>query len=320
MPLNLSQEAISARDLEIVTIVFDREIELFRLQARSLARNISAEFRRIHVILNEPASSGFYEEVAAIVETEFGHSERERVRIWSSRDLLSVSDPRGWFTQQILKLKIASYVESEKYVVLDAKNHLIRKTDVNSFLSPDGRPYMARTFNNMPLKDYILGSLRTFGLDSNIADQYSMPSITPFVLYRDCVLAMMKDIERIHGRQFDDYFLYGENLVSEFGLYSAYFIANDINLEDAYWCDRAICITFWKQWMPTEEKQLKALSVVANEGIVMLGLHRNCMVSMSDKARATIFDIWIEAGLFKDASDAATYWQLLEKTFAFEAD
>ena len=314
--MNLSLEAIAARDLEIVTIVFDQEIELFRLQARSLARNLSSEFRRIHVVMNEFGHSSLRAEVAAIVEAEFGSFERERVQIWSSRDLLSVSDSRGWLTQQILKLKMASHVEAEKYVVLDAKNHLIRKTGVASFIASDGRPYMARTWNCMPLKEYIIGSLKTFRLDADIADQLTMPSITPFVLYTKAVLNMITEIENIQNLSFDECFLSGKENVSEFGLYAAFFIKNNISLESAYWCDKTICTTLWRQWASTEERQLKQLANLSHDDMVMLGLHRNSFSPMSDQARKTIFKIWVDSGLFEEGSDAAAYWDVLEKRFA----
>ena len=46
----------------------------------------------------------------------------------------------GWLAQQAAKLQVASIIRSRYYLVLDAKNALMRRVDFSTFFSPCGLP------------------------------------------------------------------------------------------------------------------------------------------------------------------------------------
>jgi hypothetical protein len=48
----------------------------------------------------------------------------------------------GWYTQQVLKIKVAETIRSDRYVVLDAKSHLIRRLGREFLETPTGQPRM----------------------------------------------------------------------------------------------------------------------------------------------------------------------------------
>jgi Family of unknown function (DUF6492) len=117
----ISNNDIASRSLELVTVVFEKELEFFRLQARSLGINLSQNISSIHVLLNEQNPDSLRRKVVEIIRDEMTPF-AGRVQIWAARDLSPATDRRGWLTQQILKLRVAHKIEASKYVVLDAKN------------------------------------------------------------------------------------------------------------------------------------------------------------------------------------------------------
>jgi len=103
----------------------------------------------------------------------------------------------GWYAQQVLKLKIASLVTSEYYIVLDSKNTLIRDIKANMFFDDCGA---AKIFGDMPWdgippphSDWYAASARALGL-SPPSEGYWPTSITPMVIHRQTVLDMLASI------------------------------------------------------------------------------------------------------------------------------
>lgn len=69
---------------------------------------------------------------------EYGHLENF-VRFFDSREISQVSQAHGYDRQQVLKLMVSLIIESERYVVLDAKNHLVFTLERSFLEAPDGR-------------------------------------------------------------------------------------------------------------------------------------------------------------------------------------
>jgi hypothetical protein len=307
-----SQEPISVRSVEIATIVFSQEIELFRLQARSIARNLCpTDIGCLHIILNEPDPGPINYAVSKIVEDELGVFGR-LTKIWQASDLAIIGTWRGWYTQQLLKLKIARVVESPKYVVLDAKNHFIRQASVDDFISSDGRPYMKRSLYSGPLKDFFINSLRYFGIDPSVGSQLSMPAITPFTFYTDVVRDMILTVEEQEDQSFENFFLAEGRDVSEFSLYYAFFLKKGLSVEALYSLERSICVTLWKQWATSPEQQLEQLGGLRDDSIVLFGLHRNCIRHLSEESKEVVLEYWVRAKLFPDIPSATEFYKALE--------
>jgi hypothetical protein len=143
--------------LDIVTVVFRKEVPLLRLQARSMARFLDpAGIGRVRVIVNDrrervccaavEALRGDYGPFAdrlevvtpdalfALRPSGLGPRDwRQRAWLWGVRH--GVLYPfglkggwrgnRGWRIQQALKLAAGRYGEAPFVLILDAKNHFI---------------------------------------------------------------------------------------------------------------------------------------------------------------------------------------------------
>ena len=109
-----------------VTVVHKPDYPMLRLQARSLARYLPQDFAtQIYVIANQ-GLIGRHDWKAPLL-TDYGWL-ADRVRFLEASEVATVPiSPllSGWHSQQILKLMIANVLNSDRYVVLDAKNHLV---------------------------------------------------------------------------------------------------------------------------------------------------------------------------------------------------
>jgi len=103
----------------------------------------------------------------------------------------------GWVVQQIMKLKIASIISSEYYVVLDSKNALIQDVPYDLFLTPcnQGRVWGEFRYNKIPEPHghWYRESARALKLSAP-ASGYWPSSSTPMVLHKRTVLKMLSTI------------------------------------------------------------------------------------------------------------------------------
>lgn len=305
----ISAEHIASPQVDLVTVVYGPEISLLQLQARSFGRNLDAKnVRNIHIIINELEPASAFEKISEFVDAEYG-ALRDRVKIWTASEISEVDSSRGWRTQQTLKLRIADRIESKKYIVFDAKNHLIKKCSVQDFLASDGRPRSFWTVQAGSLKNYLINSLAYFGIPSDISTTKVMPATTPFVLYTDAVKNMMAMIEALEKTSFEKFFHSPGRDVTEFFLYFAYLVHQKEDFEKIYKFGGRFAVTLFTRWPDTAEQQEKALERLADPGIFVFGLHKNRVSALDDSARATVRKAWVDADLFADDLTAQNFYE-----------
>jgi hypothetical protein len=128
---------MSARTYTFVTVVFEAEYDLLALQARSMRLYCPLELiDSIFIVENSqhPATPGKRSKIMA----EYGHLSKF-VKFLMASEIANIEGTEGWWGQQILKLMVAQTVRSERYLVLDAKSHLIFKLTREFLEAPDGR-------------------------------------------------------------------------------------------------------------------------------------------------------------------------------------
>ncbi|CAK0865976.1 unnamed protein product [Prorocentrum cordatum] len=103
----------------------------------------------------------------------------------------------GWHTQQIVKLKASGLVEEDYYVVMDAKNALIRDIEPDTFMTPC---YQAKVFAdtdfdllNSDAKGWYYKSAGVLGVDIPPGRKWSA-SITPVVMHTQTVINLLQDL------------------------------------------------------------------------------------------------------------------------------
>jgi hypothetical protein len=103
----------------------------------------------------------------------------------------------GWFGQQLVKLKIASVIPSDYYVVLDAKNTFIKPITANMFFTPCNLAKIQAEYPYdripMPHASWYANSAKALNVKKP-DHGYWPASITPVVFHRQTVLDMLASI------------------------------------------------------------------------------------------------------------------------------
>ncbi|NJN91757.1 MAG: hypothetical protein HC878_16270 [Leptolyngbyaceae cyanobacterium SL_5_14] len=122
-----------SKKLTFVTVVFEEEYLLLQLQARSMRLYLSP-IMVDEIIIIDNSCRGMpraFKDELLIAYAQLA----PLVKILLSKDICTIPSSQGWVSQQILKLMIAEHIESEWYVVLDAKITLSRaRTQTSSYL------------------------------------------------------------------------------------------------------------------------------------------------------------------------------------------
>lgn len=209
--------------LSMVTVFFEAELGLARLQARSLdALGGATNFARIVVIDN--THRGISRQVKNRLLADFGQF-RTRVVFVRPADLVDLPTAPGWMAQQVLKLMAYQMVDTSHYVVLDAKNHWIQTTDSSTFIGQDGRARGAsHTYRGHALESRVAEVMRYLGVDPDGWIDHFLVTHTPVVMETSVVAELVEGIEARSGRAFAVEFL--ERDLLEFPLYASWIIAN----------------------------------------------------------------------------------------------
>jgi hypothetical protein len=211
-----------APTLAFVTVVFEAEIGLLELQARSLRAHLAPGTASAIVVLDNTAR-GLSRRTRARIAREYGPLE-PLVSYVRTADLGVDGAVHGWRSQQAAKLLIARHVQTSHVVILDAKNHLIADAGVDHFVGADGVPRGGtHSYLEHPLRDELERTLRHLGADeaeisAAVAD--FPPTATPFVVDTDVVRALIEHVEGSAGTGFAEAFERAGLL--EFFLYSGW--------------------------------------------------------------------------------------------------
>merc|ERR1740121_527657 len=100
----------------------------------------------------------------------------------------------GWLAQQSAKLKVASRVSSEYYIVLDAKNTLLRDLEPDTFFTPcnQAKVFGRYTMSEMPAlhQSWFYASADALGQQAMEWGKWPA-SVTPMVLHKQTTLDML---------------------------------------------------------------------------------------------------------------------------------
>lgn len=201
--------------LDIITVVFQGEINLLRIQAESINRFISSnQINSITVIVNDQDS------VAELIDTRWWRQHQTKVKIKPYSRYNYISRVTGWENQQLLKLLAAEESTSPWSMVLDAKTWFIQPFDMEKLFDSQGRACVGTA-----------GISPHFKSSQEFIEKYynvSMPEIigpggVPFLFHTETVKRL---IDAEPG--FIDWFqtnVRHPNLITEFHLYSGFVLS-----------------------------------------------------------------------------------------------
>jgi len=204
--------------IDLITIVFKQELDLLRIQARSIELYIPQKhIGNIYVVVNDDSL------VDSLIDHNWWGTNADRVVIINrSRWEIDTSIMHGWDSQQLYKLLAAEQATATWSLCLDAKTWFINTLEWNLLFDKEHKV----KFNWFPV-------IPVFNVAKETLDNVFKVSLkdvigpggVPFAFKTSTVKSMIQWLSLTQNKDFSDFFI--ENvqwpyLITEFMLYSAY--------------------------------------------------------------------------------------------------
>ena len=280
-----------------VTVAYRDDRELLLLQARSLEKYLDPRLAAQIIVIENP-QPGKPTDWRDALTREYG-ALAAKVRFVEAREVAEIPEKvSGWFSQQILKLMASAIVPTDRYVVLDGKNHLVHPLKRGFIESPSGRvrSYLM-DYETHPMRPFLERTLEYFGLDAREHLHAFMPTTTPFPLPTRWVRELVEHVEAREQRCFPDAFLYDGYRRSEFFLFAAYILSLGKPLSDIYAFSAPKSPAIWPESLPAE--CLDAIACSEREAQPFFAVHRRVFPKLDDATRGAIARFWCRRGLFE---------------------
>jgi hypothetical protein len=294
----------------LVTVGYEADYPLLRLQARSLARSLDPGlFSSILVIDN--SRFGFGPARRRALLRDYGRL-AEKVRLVAPKQLGGV--PRGtygWTAQQVLKLEVGRTVEQERYLVLDAKNLLVNELSPGFLEDERGRSRVrAYSYLTHPLRPALERSLSFLGVAPEEHVGRFTATVTPFVLQTEVVRRLLDHLQT-GGRDVMELFV-AEKL-TEFFLYSGWFLSREGSLDDAFDLSLERCPNVWpRQGIEELEKEVRES---VTDRAPFFTVHQRALAGFDDDRSQTLARFWCEGGLFDSVASALAAIDTCRRTY-----
>lgn len=300
----VTESGSSTAPLTFVTVVFDAELTLLELQARSMTLHLHPS-AVAEIIVLDNSVRGLSPRAAAHLRRHYG-ALADRVQVLRTRDVVDVRGAKGWRSQQAAKLAVSSRIMTPHYVALDAKNHFTSPVGVRSFIGADGRAHAAsHSYAGHPLRRALEHTLDYVGAAPSQQEELIgafPPTATPFVFDTALVRALIADVEQSSGSPFGAEFERQELL--EFFLYSGWLAARGPGIDAVIDGSSLPSPTVWPK-AATLAGVEETIAEAEREGAFVFAVHRQVLARADRDALARVARFWTDSGLFPTETEAA---------------
>jgi len=322
----------NAQRPDVVVPTFERDLEKTIILAWSLVKNdpkcLLGDVTLLWVSKNQPWQfQAQLDQISQVLGSTCGRklkvkdfsgafqAEQSRCVVYNFNGEGCVIFLSGWIAQQSLKLKIASLLKSDFYVVLDSKNALVSEVNEDTFFSScnQAKVFGSYLYDAMPAphRDWYQAASHFLKIDVNSpSDMYWPTSITPAVLHRQTALDLLdhigecEDPYRICCGMMCDYL--GQRS-TEFTMYYIFAFSK---------ADKDCIHTFQAPsqrreeptvalWRVTQDQNLRWCQKVSSGKVKTLtfGLQSGCLSNGSahSKLGECVFNVYAAAGLAKSS-------------------
>jgi len=206
--------------IDLITVVFEKEIPLIEIQARSIELYIDTDIiKNIYVVVNDD------DHVVDLISPNWWGIHSNKVQIIPRSRYGVVPVLEGWNSQQLYKLFAANAAESKWSMCLDAKTWFVQKLQWDKLFDEQNRV----KFVSIPVIPVFRDAQKFLEEFYNIdMVEVSGPGGVPFMFHTSTVRSMFEHIRiKDSSRSFLGFFCTHVNFpaaITEFMLYSAYVI------------------------------------------------------------------------------------------------
>ena len=267
--------------IDICTVVFDAELDVLKLQARSIelyCQHIG--LKNIFVMVND----------ASPVDPAWYGSFADRVRVVPRADFDCKWSNNGWVSQQALKMLGAARSNNAWCMIVDAKTLFVRPVELNQVVV-DGCAATG-SFPIYPVFDTSRSiTNQLFGI--NLPEQLG-PGGVPFFVEPSLTRDMIKEVEHRTGQLFGDYFQQ-QGMLTEFILYSGYVWYRDNTFDRRYLPQSNVhpCNLCHSE---TDIFDLKFAEMNLPQ-ILTVSIHRNAWPKLSNEQQQQYHNLLAERGI-----------------------
>lgn len=290
-----------------VTVVFEAEVPLLELQARSVARHIEDGLFEEYLVIDN-TRRGLPSRARRRIRAELG-GHADRLEFASRTELVAraaAPTPSGWRMQQSLKLMAARRLTADHYVVLDAKNHFILPTSRADFFdSATGLPHGGmHSFEQHPLRPQLEHVASELGLDPATTVARFTATVPPVVLDRRVVEEMIADVG---GGDPDRFPVEFERAgYTEFFLYTAWQVARGARLDDLVSGRSLVSPTVWAGASGASDVR-GVLERAHRADTTTFAIHRRALARLSRDSVRDVAGFWTGHGLFASRAEAERF-------------
>lgn len=290
----------------VVTVAHKLDMPLLKLQARSLSKYLDPFVKEILVVDNSINGE-------CLDQDQLLHQYGALpVRVLPATKVVSISKVHGWFTQQILKLMIARHLRSSRYIILDAKNHLLAPVNQQHFEAKDGRIRTGwHAYGQHTLKRYLLHCCDYLSVSPKLVMDRFIPTTPPFTMMTEMTRFMLDEIEKV-GPFTETFMQHG---LAEFFLYGTFIVSKGYNLEDFYKYDNWMGSALWKGYNNERMQQIINEAKARKNG-PFFAAHRATFRNMDDRTVHALAKLWQDSKLFANYHDARRFVEGCAKTYS----
>jgi Family of unknown function (DUF6492) len=286
----------------IVTVVYEGDSGLMRIQARSLERYLDRDLIA-EIVVVDNSRSGMPEGWQAALLLDYG-SLGAKVRIVQANAIADIRPSiSGWFSQQILKLMVSAHVRTSSYVVLDGKNHLVHRLRRHQLETEDGHPrsYLM-SYEGHPMRQFLVNTLEYFALDPAVHVREFTPTTTPFTIPTQLARDLVADVEARERRPFPGAFVDDGFKRSEFFMLAAHLLSRGESLASVYDMSSPASPAIWPESSAAD--CLAAIATSDRLALPFFGVHRRVLPKLDHSTRLAIAEFWCRRELFDSAESA----------------
>lgn len=290
--------------IDLITIVFQQELYLLELQARSIELYVDSDrINHIYVVVND------VDDVVDLIDSAWWGVNSQKVVVIPRSRWGHVETLPGWESQQLYKLLAAESAASDWSMCLDAKTWFVKQLDWDQLFSHDGRVHYKSipTINVFELAQCTIEQLLNVSLSTVIG-----PGGVPFMFHTETVKDMFVHLKNITGTNFIDFFAEYVLIpyqVTEFMLYSGFVNLKHKSHDALYSQQQYYTVTNMADWQLGEfDKIIKSMNSTNN---LTASIQGRAYPHLTDSQLDTWCNFLLNKNLINDPQEAKNKLNIL---------